>query len=71
VARIHANIRRSKGRYWSVIRTGRTGVNLDTKTVEVLGSPLHLMGKEYQMLELFSLRKGTRLIKEMLLKHLY
>jgi two-component system cell cycle response regulator CtrA len=35
-----------------VIRTGRISVNLDTKTVDVGGVPLHLTGKEYQMLEL-------------------
>ena len=32
---------------------------------------MHLTGKEYQMLELLSLRKGTTLTKEMLLNHLY
>ncbi len=71
VARIHAIIRRSKGHSQSVIRTGRIAVNLDTKTVEVDGQPVHLTGKEYQMLELLSLRKGTTLTKEMFLNHLY
>jgi two-component system cell cycle response regulator CtrA len=46
-------------------------VNLDTKTVEVDGQRVHLTGKEYQMLELLSLRKGTTLTKEMFLNHLY
>ena len=32
---------------------------------------MHLTGKEYQMLELLSLRKGTTLTKEMFLNHLY
>ncbi len=71
VARIHAIVRRSKGHAQSVIRTGRISVNLDTKTVDVAGAPLHLTGKEYQMLELLSLRKGTTLTKEMFLNHLY
>ncbi|SLN43966.1 Cell cycle response regulator CtrA [Pseudooceanicola marinus] len=71
VARIHAIIRRSKGHSQSIIRTGRIEVNLDAKTVEVDGKPVHLTGKEYQMLELLSLRKGTTLTKEMFLKHLY
>ncbi|SMY07477.1 Cell cycle response regulator CtrA [Flavimaricola marinus] len=71
VARIHAIIRRSKGHAQSIIRTGRISVNLDAKTVEVGGSPVHLTGKEYQMLELLSLRKGTTLTKEMFLNHLY
>ncbi|MGR3272323.1 DNA-binding response regulator [Thalassococcus profundi] len=71
VARIHAIIRRSKGHSQSVINTGKISVNLDAKTVEVDGKAVHLTGKEYQMLELLSLRKGTTLTKEMFLNHLY
>jgi two-component system, cell cycle response regulator CtrA len=71
IARIHAIVRRSKGHAQSVITTGKFTVNLDTKTVEVDGKPVHLTGKEYQMLELLSLRKGTTLTKEMFLNHLY
>ncbi|MEM9495649.1 MAG: response regulator transcription factor [Pseudomonadota bacterium] len=71
VARIHAIVRRSKGHSQSVITTGSLTVNLDAKTVEVSGQRVHLTGKEYQMLELLSLRKGTTLTKEMFLNHLY
>jgi two-component system, cell cycle response regulator CtrA len=71
IARIHAIIRRSKGHSQSIIRTGQVAVNLDAKTVDVEGAPVHLTGKEYQMLELLSLRKGTTLTKEMFLNHLY
>ncbi|MEZ5730999.1 MAG: response regulator transcription factor [Paracoccaceae bacterium] len=71
VARIHAIIRRSKGHAQSVIRTGPINVNLDAKTVDVDNQAVHLTGKEYQMLELLSLRKGTTLTKEMFLNHLY
>jgi two-component system cell cycle response regulator CtrA len=71
VARIHAVVRRSKGHSQSVIRTGKLSVNLDSKTVEVDGSRIHLTGKEYAMIELLSLRKGTTLTKEMFLNHLY
>ena len=71
IARIQAIVRRSKGHSDSVIRTGRLTVNLDTRTVEVDSSPLHLTGKEYGILELLSLRKGTTLTKEMFLNHLY
>jgi two-component system, cell cycle response regulator CtrA len=71
IARIQAIVRRSKGHSDSVIRTGRLTVNLDTRTVEVDTLPLHLTGKEYGILELLSLRKGTTLTKEMFLNHLY
>jgi len=71
VARIYAIVRRSKGHSQSIIRTGQLSVNLDTKTVDVAGARVHLTGKEYMMLELLSLRKGTTLTKEMFLNHLY
>ena len=71
IARIQAIVRRSKGHSDSIIKTGKLTVNLDTRTVEVEGQPLHLTGKEYGILELLSLRKGTTLTKEMFLNHLY
>ena len=71
IARIQAIVRRSKGHSVSIIKTGKLTVNLDTRTVEVEGQPLHLTGKEYGILELLSLRKGTTLTKEMFLNHLY
>ena len=71
VARIQAIIRRSKGHSDNVIKTGELAVNLDTRTVEVGGQHLHLTGKEYGIIELLSLRKGTTLTKEMFLNHLY
>ena len=70
VARIQAVVRRSKGHSQSVITTGKLTVNLDAKTAEVDAQRVHLTGKEYQMLELLSLRKGTTLTKEMFLNHL-
>ena len=71
VARVHAIIRRARGHAESVIRTGRLAVNLDSRTAEVDQQLLHLTGKEYQILELLSIRKGTTLTKEMFLNHLY
>ena len=71
VARIQAIVRRSQGHSQSIIETGKVKVNLDSRTVEVSGAPLHLTGKEYGIIELLSLRKGTTLTKEMFLNHLY
>jgi two-component system cell cycle response regulator CtrA len=71
VARIHAIVRRSKGHAQSVIQIDDLTVNFETKTVAVNGTHVHLTGKEYQMLELLSLRKGTTLTKEMFLTHIY
>lgn len=71
VARIQAIVRRSAGHSQSIIETGKLAVNLDAQTVDVEGQPIHLTGKEYGILELLSLRKGTTLTKEMFLNHLY
>jgi len=71
IALIHVIIRRSNWYSQSIIKTGDIEVNLDGKTVEVRGNSVHLTGKEYQMLELLGLRKGTTLTKKMFLNHLY
>jgi two-component system cell cycle response regulator CtrA len=71
IARIQAIVRRSQGHSQSTITTGKVIVNLDSRTVEVAGEPLHLTGKEYGIIELLSLRKGSTLTKEMFLNHLY
>lgn len=71
MARIQAIVRRSQGHSQSIIKTGKLAVNLDASTVEVENHPIHLTGKEYGILELLSLRKGTTLTKEMFLNHLY
>jgi two-component system, cell cycle response regulator CtrA len=71
IARIQAIVRRSKGHSESTIRTGKLIVNLDSRIVTVDDHPLHLTAKEYGILELLSLRKGTTLTKEMFLNHLY
>jgi len=71
VARIRAIVRRSKGHAQSVIQTDDLIVNLNTRTIEIDGARVHLTAKEYQMLELLSLRKGKTLTKEMFLNHLY
>ena len=71
IARIQAIVRRSKGHSESVLRFDKVTINLDTRIVEVDGSPVHLTSKEYAILELLAMRRGTVLTKEMFLNHLY
>ena len=71
VARIHALVRRSQGHAQSVINTDDLCINLNSKLVEINGARVHLTAKEYQLLELLALRKGTTLTKEVVLSHLY
>jgi DNA-binding winged helix-turn-helix (wHTH) protein len=55
----------------STIRTGKLAVNFEKRLVTVDGDPVHLTPKEYEILELLSMHKGTTLTKEMILNHLY
>ena len=71
IARVHALVRRSKGHADSRITVGDLTVNLEARNVELHGQKLHLTAKEYQMLALLALRKGSTLTKEMFLNHLY
>jgi len=71
LARMKAVVRRSKGYSQPTLRIGPVQLNLDSRDVLVSGRPVHLTGKEYAILELLVLRKGTVLTKEAFLNHLY
>src|SRR6185369_10394418 len=71
VARIHAVVRRTKGHATSKVDIGPLTVNFDTRTAYVHGERISPTGKEYEMLELLALRKGSLVTKEMFLNHLY
>ena len=71
VARILAVIRRSQGHAQSIIKTGDLSVNVDAKTVYADGQRIHLTRKEFQIMELLSLRKGATISKDVFLDHLY
>ncbi|WP_423348903.1 response regulator transcription factor [Wolbachia sp. wLmal] len=71
LARIKAIVRRTKGHPESVIKIGNININFDHRVVEVKGKMVHLTNKEYSMIELLAMRKGTVLTKEMFLNHLY
>jgi DNA-binding response OmpR family regulator len=55
----------------STIGTGKLEVDLDRRLVTVDGNPVNLTQREYEILELLGLRKGTIVTKEMFLNHLY
>jgi two-component system, cell cycle response regulator CtrA len=55
----------------STIRSGDLVVDLNNRVVSVDDKRVHLTGKEYGILELLSLHKGTTITKEMFLNHLY
>ena len=67
----HAIVRRSQGHAQSVVQTGDLIVNVDAKTVHIKQVRVNLTVKEYRILELLSLRRGTTITKEMILSQLY
>ncbi|WP_421991928.1 response regulator transcription factor [Roseococcus sp.] len=71
VARLQAMIRRSKGFSQPRIQLGALSLDLGAKEVAVQGQAVHLTGKEYAILELLLMRRGTVLSKENFLDHLY
>jgi two-component system, cell cycle response regulator CtrA len=71
VARINAIVRRSWGHSHSIITTRKLAIDIEAHTAILDGSPVHLTGKEYKMLELLSLRKGTVIHREQFMRHMY
>jgi two-component system, cell cycle response regulator CtrA len=71
LARVRAIVRRSNGHAQSLIKIGDVTVDLDAKVANVHGKRVPLSSKEYQILELLSLRKGVTLTKAVFLNHLY
>ncbi len=71
IARIHAVVRRTRGFAQSTLTVGNVTLNLSSREVTVAGEVVHLTGKEYAVLELLALRRGTVLGKEAFLNHLY
>jgi len=71
IARLRAVVRRSKGISDSRISFGSLTLDLVAKTVEAGGRRVPLSGKEYQILELLSLRRGKPVSKETMINHIY
>ncbi len=71
VARVNALVRRSKGYADSILKIGDLEVNLTTKIVTIKGKELSLTNKEYAIVELLALKKGSTISKEQLLNQLY
>jgi two-component system cell cycle response regulator CtrA len=71
IARVHAIVRRSRDHAQSVVQIGDLTVSVDAKTVHINQVRVNLTRKEYQMLELLALRRGTTITRETFLSQLY
>jgi two-component system cell cycle response regulator CtrA len=64
-------LRAAEGSPEWTIPTSKLLVNLDTRFASVDGRPVHLTCKEYGILQMLCLRKGTIETNQMFLYHLY
>lgn len=71
IARLHALVRRANGHANNRLRFGDITLDLTARDVRVGDNRVDLTSKEYQMLELLCLRKGSIVSKESFLDHLY
>jgi two-component system cell cycle response regulator CtrA len=71
IATLNAIIRRANGHASNRIVTGPIVVDLNRHEVMIDNDRLNLTSKEYHILELLSLRKGTTLTKTFFINHLY
>ena len=71
VANLTAIVRRYNGHTDSHIVTGPISLDLSNRSVTVNGDKINLTGKEVQILELLSLRKGSIITKNQIINHLY
>ena len=71
VPRLEALVRRANGHCKNVLEFGELTLDLHVRQAGVLGRPLDLSNKEYQMLELLCLRSGRIVSKETFLDHLH
>ena len=71
IERIRAIVRRTNGISHSVIEIGDLAIDTNARSVAVKGRKVHLTSKEYAILELMSMRKGTPIKKDSFLDHLY
>jgi two-component system, cell cycle response regulator CtrA len=71
IARMHAIIRRSRGHSQSRLQVGALSLDLEQREVTANGNPVHLTGKEFELLQLLMLRRNLVLTKELILDQLY
>jgi two-component system cell cycle response regulator CtrA len=71
LARMQAIVRRCRGFSNAVLRAGSLELNLGSREVTFHGRSVSLTGKEFAILELMVLRKGSIISKEAFLNHLY
>lgn len=70
-ARIIARARRSVGQVTNEITCGPLTIDIGRRKATVHGVEMRLTGREYQVLELLAVRKGSSVSKSAIMDHLY
>ncbi|MDR1391467.1 MAG: response regulator transcription factor [Holosporales bacterium] len=71
LARIYAIVRRTSGHSSSMITIGPLSIDIKQRCAKIHGIEISLTSKEYSILELLALKKGSILPKESFLNHIY
>ena len=71
VSENQANVRVLNGHSDDTIRNGGLSVNLDTEMVMLEKQHIHFTRREYSILKLLALRKGSTVPKDVIMSHLY
>ncbi len=71
LARLHALIRRSRGRARNTIELGRLRIDIASRTASVDGRALDLSAREFSVLELLALEPDTTLSRTAIAERLY
>lgn len=71
LARIRAVVRRAKGFAHSLVEVGPLQIDLSARTVRCDGRAIGLTGREYELLEILSLRRGCVVSRRTIMNHLY
>ncbi|GHT89366.1 DNA-binding response regulator [Alphaproteobacteria bacterium] len=71
MARVFAVVRRTSGHSSSIITVGPLEIDVKHKCVRVYGNDVNLTSKEYSVIELLALKKGSVLAKETFLNNIY
>jgi len=71
VARVRAIIRRTNGHVTPTLEIGDLTVDMQAREVLADSQPVPLTRREYQLIELLALRRGTTVSKDALLTHMY
>jgi two-component system cell cycle response regulator CtrA len=70
-SRIRAIVRRANGNAGSTLSAGGLTIDMNSNRADVFGEPLHVTNKEYAVLELLLMRRGSIITKAHMLAYLY